>query len=140
MDKLQLSIRWLTDLGFYTQHSGFAYLASAIELVSKDPISFYARRTNLIDVLSREYDVTPSCLRRSMSYAIRAAWFSKRSETFKSFFPDCKEDYPPPMIEFIFRIAVERLLSEPHETDLDDVAVVFKTPRAVRRCNDPSVL
>ncbi len=109
MEMLKRSARCLTEFGFYAHLNGFGYLTSAIALVAENMTAFYAGRENIIDTLSRIYNVAPHSLRRCMTYAIRLAWQQKNS-TLRKLFPKYTDDYPPSINEFVYRAAEELFL------------------------------
>lgn len=103
MDRIDLAGAYLAGVGFFPQHSGFLYLASAIAAVSEDPQPFYLGKVSITGLIHARFGVTEAAARRCMDYAIRAAWESQTCDLKSAF----GSDYPPTVQEFVYRLAVE---------------------------------
>lgn len=98
---------FLTELGFYPQHSGFGYLTWSITMILISPMDYYSGRVDIIKTLTQEFEVPVSRVRRNMKYSICAAWGDKNNTGLRSLFPACSEQYPPSIYEFLCRAAIE---------------------------------
>lgn len=99
--------RFLLELGFFPQHSGFGYLVYAIGMICNDPMSYYSGKTDVFDELVREYGVSVNCAKRCMHYSLQCAWHLPANNTLRGFFSTCSKTCPPSLGEFMCRIALE---------------------------------
>lgn len=99
--------RFLLELGFYPQHSGFGYLVYAIGMICSDPMSYYSGKTDVFAALGKEYDVSVNCAKRCMHYSIQSAWHVPGNNTLRGFFSSCSRNCPPSLGEFMCRVALE---------------------------------
>ena len=99
--------RFLLELGFFPQHSGFGYLVYAIGKISSDPMGYYSGKTDIFDALGKEYDVSESCAKRCMYYSIQCAWHLPNNNELRGIFGSCTRSCPLSLAEFICRLALE---------------------------------
>lgn len=99
--------RFLLELGFFPQHSGFGYLVYAIGMISGDPMGYYTGKLEVFNTLVKEYEVSENCAKRCMHYSIQCAWQAPQNNTLRGLFPSCTKSCPPSLSEFMCRIALE---------------------------------
>lgn len=99
--------RFLLELGFFPQHSGFGYLVYAIGMISSDPMGYYSGKTDIFEALCREYGVSENCAKRCMHYSIQCAWHVPSNNMLRGFFSSCTKSCPPSLAEFMCRVALE---------------------------------
>lgn len=99
--------KYLLDLGFFPQHSGFGYLVYAIRMISTDPMGYYSGKIDVFTELEKEYGVSESCAKRCMYYSLQTAWQTEYNTLLHSIFPTYAANYPPSLSEFICRAAIE---------------------------------
>lgn len=99
--------RFLLELGFFPQHSGFGYLVYAIGMISNDPMGYYAGKLNIFEALGNEYDVSENCAKRCMHYSIQCAWHAPNNSALRGIFASCSMNCPPSLSEFMCRAALE---------------------------------
>lgn len=104
---VNLPARYLLELGFFPQHSGFGYLVYAIGMISNDPMGYYTGKTDIFAALGREYEVSESCAKRCMHYSIQCAWNLPNNQNLHGLFSYCARNCPPSLSEFMCRIALE---------------------------------
>ncbi|MBR4435832.1 MAG: hypothetical protein IKS90_07050 [Clostridia bacterium] len=99
--------KYLLELGFFPQHSGFGYLVYAIRMISADPLGYYSGKIDVYAALKSEYGVSESCAKRCMYYSLQTAWQTSYNSRLHSIFPSYSKNYPPSLSEFICRAAIE---------------------------------
>ena len=107
------SARFLLELGFFPQHSGFGYLVYAIGMICSDPMGYYSGKTDVFAALGKEYEVSVNCAKRCMHYSIQSAWHVPGNNTLRGFFASCSKNCPPSLGEFMCRVALE--LNDRHQ-------------------------
>ncbi|MBR5947401.1 MAG: hypothetical protein IKZ82_01980 [Clostridia bacterium] len=104
---VNIPARFLLELGFFPQHSGFGYLVYAIGMICSDPMGYYSGKTDVFAELGKEYDVSVNCAKRCMHYSIQSAWHVPGNNTLRGYFASCSKNCPPSLGEFMCRVALE---------------------------------
>ena len=119
MKSINISALYLAELGFFPQQNGFGYLAYAISVVMSDPIGYYTGRVDVQPTVARDCGVSVMRVARCMRYALRCAWEQPFNAELRRIFPACGKDYPPPIMEFVCRVAIEigKTETAPEERD-----------------------
>ncbi len=107
MDSLKNARTYLAQLGFFPQHSGFGYLACAIELMREEPMEFYCKGMSIVETVADDCGIASDCVRRCMRYSLSTAWLAPGNSGLRAIFPDCSDCFPPPLHEFICRAALD---------------------------------
>ena len=118
---INIPARFLLELGFFPQHSGFGYLVYAISRISADPMGYYSGKMDIFNALGEEYEVSENCAKRCMHYSIQCAWQAPQNSMLRSIFPSCSKNCPPSLSEFMCRIALE--LSDRQQKQLEQSAM-----------------
>lgn len=73
-------------LGFSPDHSGYRYIISGLNMVFEDETLLLGITCMLYPAIAQKYGVAPSCVERSIRFAIQSAWKKGDPQQWKRYF------------------------------------------------------
>lgn len=73
-------------LGFSPDHSGYRYIISGLDMAFADETLLLGVTYMLYPAIAQKYSVAPSCVERSIRFAIQSAWKKGDPQQWKKYF------------------------------------------------------